>query len=82
MGGIVCQIQRNAILQYSAIPADAKELQDFDAQLRQCFAGDEIALAVSQLGPSVSAQVCSALWDHPLTAEDRDFLYKTLQSLW
>lgn len=82
MGGIVCQIQRNAILQYSAVPTSPKELAEFDQQLRACFATGEIALSVSQLGPTVAAQVCTALWDYPLTTADRDFLYKTLQSLW
>lgn len=82
MGGIICQIQRNAILQYAAVPTDPKELKEFDDQLRACFAAGEIALAVSQLGPVAAHQVCTYLWDYPLTAQGREFLYKTLESLW
>jgi hypothetical protein len=80
MGGIVCQIERNAILQFTAIPTDPKQLPKFDAQLRACFASGEIATAIETAG--TGAEVCELLWKQTWSTTDRADLYGYLEALW
>lgn len=78
----MCRIGRNAVLQYASIPTEPKELNDFDQQLRACYALPYIVTEIALLGPSMAKQCCEYLWNYPLTAEGREFLYGTLENLW
>lgn len=80
MGGIACQIERNAMLRYSSIPTDSKDLKEFDRQLRACFTLGEIATAVEAAG--TGPQVCNLLWKPAWTTADRTELYGYLEALW
>lgn len=82
MGGLVCHIQRNAILEYAAIPTEPKKMPEFDRQLRACFASGEIAAALEANGTGM--KVCDILWKDSSnwTLMDRTELLNYLEALW
>jgi hypothetical protein len=81
MGGVACQVERNAMLQYESVPTDPKELPDFDKQLRACFTLDEIAVAVETNGTGMD--VCALLWKFKgWTHADRVELLGYLNGIW
>lgn len=80
MGGIACQVERNAMLQFSAIPTGVYELKEFDKQLRACFTLPHIVDGIEANGTGM--QVCALLWKYEWTLTDRTQLYDYLEALW
>jgi hypothetical protein len=81
MGGIACQIERNAVLQFDSIPTDAKKLAQFDAQLRTCFTLPHIVDGIAAAG--TGPDVCAILWKfNGWTLGDRTKLFDYLEALW
>jgi hypothetical protein len=81
MGGVACQIERNAVLEFASVPTDAAKLPAFDAQLRKAFTLSEIAVAIEAAG--TGPQVCAILWKfNGWTLADRTQLLDYLEALW
>lgn len=80
MGGIACQIERNAKLQYADIPTNPHELKQFDAQLRECFTLPHIVDSIAS--GSDWGDVCELLAKPAWSDADRRELYGYLEGLW
>jgi hypothetical protein len=81
MGGTVCQVERNAVLEFASVPTDPALLPKFDKQLRKAFTLGEIATAITAAG--TGPQVCAILWKFDgWTLTDRTQLLDYLEALW
>jgi hypothetical protein len=80
MGGLACQVERNAALAFSAIPSDPQQFPEFDRQLRACFKLYHIVEGVVANGTAMAC--CTILWDQDWTLAQRTQLYDYLEELW
>ena len=81
MGGIVCNVRRNAILQFQTIPTNPAEIMKFDSQMRSLYAAPDIAETIAD-ETTKGMQVCAILAKSTWTEADRDFLLDTIESLY
>ncbi len=82
MGGLACQVRRNAVLQFQSVPTDPKALATFDAQMRTLFAGPDIAETLVNEAPTKVKTVCDTLAKTAWTAADRTVLLDVVESFY
>jgi hypothetical protein len=81
MGGLICNIGRNAILQFQTIPTDAPQLAQFDAQMRQLVTYYDTDL-VSDNDTQTVKQLCAILAKSAFTLGDRQFMLNLVEALY
>lgn len=81
MGGLVCAVHRNAILQFQTIPIDAAQLVQFDAQIRQLIADYDMNL-VSDNPTPVIEKLCAVLAKRKFDLVDRQFMLDLVEALY
>lgn len=81
MGGLPCLVGRNAVLRFQSIPTNPSQLPEFDAQLRQLFALQEISQSVVN-DTSQAKACCDILAKSAFTQADRTTLYDVVESLY
>lgn len=69
MGGLVCMVHRNAKIQFKAVPTNQHDLREFDAQVREFYNGDYIA--VQLVDDELAPEVCMILGKEEFTHQDR-----------
>ena len=82
MGGIICNIHRQAVLEFQTVPTDVKQLPEFDAQIRELYNAPSIAESVVNDAADKALQVCATLAKPSFTQADREFLYGVIESLY
>lgn len=82
MGGLVCYVRRDAILQFQSVPTVAAQIPIFDAQLRQLYAAPDIAETIVAEAPTKVKLVCDTLSKSTWTAADRTALLDVIEGLY
>lgn len=82
MGGLVCMVHRQAALTFQAVPTNPAELPAFDNQIRALYNVDEVAQSLVNDAPDQVKAVCDTLAKGAFTQEDRELLYKVIESLY
>lgn len=82
MGGLVCMIHRQAVLEFQSVPTNPSELPEFDAQIRALYNVESIADSLVNDAPDQVKAVCDTLAKPSFTAADRTLLYTVAESLY
>ncbi len=82
MGGLVCAVHRNAVLQFQAIPTGPAQLLIFDKQLRELYNAPTVAESIVCEFPAKVKKVCDTLAKPSWTIEDRSYLLDVIESLY
>lgn len=82
MGGLVCMVHRQAVLEFQQMPTDASQLPEFDAQIRALYNVESIASSLVNDAPDKVKAVCETLAKPSFTQADRELLYGALESLY
>ena len=81
MGGLVCNVHRNAVLEFTDIPSTPEKLKHFDAQMRQLYNTETIAIAVVT-ETTRGAEACAVLAKHDWSHADRVALLEIVEGLY
>lgn len=82
IGGLVCQIHRNAVLQFESVPSAPKQIERFDEQIRELYNAPTIAESIVQDKPDQALKVCDTLAKTSWSMDDRTFLLDMVESLY
>lgn len=78
MGGLVCNVHRNAVLRFDSVPTEPSDKIVFDKQIRELFALQSIAEAIVEAGKA--PVVCEILAKDHFTQADRHTLYDAVEA--
>lgn len=81
MGGLVCAIRRNAILQAETVPTRPAQVKTFDRQMRELLAAPSIAEAIAE-DEERGKQVCDLLAKERWSTDDREKLFEFVEELY
>jgi hypothetical protein len=81
MGGLICQIRRNAVLRFEAVPSRPSQVKQFDAQMRELLTAPGIAEAVAEDEPR-GHEVCAILGKERWSQQDREKLFAVVEELY
>jgi hypothetical protein len=80
MGGLVCMVHRQAMLEFQTIPTNPQDLKKFDAQIRRLY--DWVAQDLVNDVPEQVKTVCDILAKPDFDMADRTLLLNVIESLY
>jgi len=81
MGGLVCNVHKNAVLRFQTVPTNPADQAKFDDQIRQLYNAPSIAESVVS-DTSKAVTVCAILAQAVFSQADRQKLLDVIESLY
>lgn len=81
MGGLVCEIHKNAVLRYQKVPTDAAGQAAFDVQIRELYNVNDVAQTIVN-ETTEGVAICKILMQPTFAQTDRQKLLDVINSLY